>query len=209
MQAFLNRFREFPEFARLSDALSELHANEQRVVEAESSAFGPDFAAFADTFPEALARRLKGIHSAAADKIAGSRALRPSLVALEARLEALRQFQAEIAQLCALTRASEDTARRAAGAGTAADGSAVTERQIATQIQKANLVAIDDMKGQFLDELATLLRDDATARADACRRFIAPGRSIGEALVTFQGIEDEGIQILREQLEELEAETID
>jgi hypothetical protein len=163
--ALFNRFREFPAFQQLIDALSDLHASELRVVDAEAKVFGPE--------SESLAQCLKRIQPAVPDKIAASRELHPSLVALQGKLIAHRKYQAEITQQCALTRASEDIERRTAEAPDGA--SPISEREIAAQIQKANVVAIDDMKGKFLEELAVMLGEDTAAHAAAYGKFIEPG----------------------------------
>jgi hypothetical protein len=209
MQGFFNRFREFPEFHSLMDALSELHANELRVVDAESQAFGRSFDGFASSFPEALSQGLKAVQSSASEEIAVTRETCPVLVGLQSKCAALKKFQAEITQLSTLTRSREESARRSQTAPNGDSEAPAAERELTQQITKANLIAIDDMKAQFLDELASMLSDDAEARKAACAKRIPRGRSIAGALSAYRGFQDGRLEGLRARLGELEAETID
>jgi hypothetical protein len=210
MQGLLDRFREFPEFRRLTDALAELHANELRVTDAEAQAFSKTFASFARTLPPLLAQRLSIIQSAAAEKIAVSRALHPALVALEANLEVLRMFQVEITDLTALVRSTEENARRSQeSAANGESEDSIADRLLANQIQRANQTAIAELRAEFLDKLARILRADAELRRDACSKYVMPGRSIVEALISYQGLQDARIDGLRSRLAELEEETLE
>jgi hypothetical protein len=205
MQGFLARFREFPEFHRLLDALSELHVSEQRVIDAEIQAFGRDFGLFSNSLPPTLSQGLKVVQSAASEQIAISREIFPTFVGLESKIESLKRFQSEIAQLSALTRSTEENACKSQSSGSAGN----EERELANQIAKANLMAIDDMKTQFLEELTRMLSNDAEVRRSACEKRIPLGRSIAGALASHQGFHDERLDGLRARLVELEAETIE
>jgi hypothetical protein len=153
---------------------------------------------------------LNVIQSAAAEKIAVSRELHPSLIAIESRLEALRAFQVEITDLSGIMRSTEENARRShENAVNVQSEESIEHRLLANQIQKANLSAIHELKTEFINKLENILRMDAGLRTAAVSKYVGPGRSIGEALITYPAMQDEHTGELRSRLAELEAEALD
>jgi hypothetical protein len=82
---------------------------------------------------------LKIIQLAASDKLSISRDRCPSLRPLRSHSDSLRRFPSETAQLCSLTRMTEESARHSDGSR--GDSAAtITELDIAKQIQRGTVL---------------------------------------------------------------------
>jgi hypothetical protein len=182
------RLRSFPEFQDLQSLLSDLQANEARLVEAESRVFGADYDTFAASQPNGLSHPLRDLSSTAKRQIQVRRDMAVAGATLPARLQQLAGIQGEIT--------SAQSALRAAELANAPDAI------------KAARAGLAKAKAAVLQALADGLRIDAEDRRNAVYNLCELVPEMKKAVAEFALSTDPTVPKLQARLQVLERELL-